>query len=136
MSLFTAALALGKIGQGLFYGKVGAVRGGMAVVGLFALSFGILLIPDLVWGGLAALAVGMGTVTTLMPLVTRLTFGSREYPAIWGIVYSAANVGTLLSTPLYGLAYDASGSYDPAMWVSAFALMLCVGLMGICFRKK
>lgn len=136
MSIFTAALALGKIAQGLFYGRVGAVRGGMAVIGLFALSFAVLLFPDFVWFGLASLAVGMGTVTTLMPLITRLIFGNREYPAIWGIVYSAANVGTLLSTPLYGLAYDASGCYDPAMKISAFTLLLCVGLMGICFRKK
>lgn len=136
MSFFTAALALGKIAQGLFYGRVGAVRGGMAVVVLFSVSFVVMLFPELVWAGLPALAVGMGTVTTLMPLVTRKSFGGREYPAIWGIVYSAANVGTLLSTPLYGLAYDASGCYDPAMWISAFALLLCVGLMGICFRKK
>ena len=136
MSVFTAALAMGKITQGLFYGKVGALRGGLVVVGLFALSFGMLLLPDLVWFALAALAMGMGTVTTLMPLVTRKSFGSREYPAIWGIVYSAANVGTLLSTPLYGLVYDTSGSYDPAMKISAFALLLCVGLMGICFQKK
>ena len=136
MSVFAAALALGKIGQGLFYGRIGAFRGGVVVTGLFAVSFGILLCRDLVWFGLAALAVGMGTVTTLMPLITRITFGNREYSSIWGIVYSAANVGTLLSTPLYGLAYDASGCYDPAMRVSALALLLCVGLMGICFRKK
>lgn len=136
MSFFTAALALGKVVQGLFYGRVGAVRGGMIVTGLFAVSFVILLFPGFAWLAIGALAVGMGTVTTLMPLVTRQTFGSREYPAIWGIVYSAANLGTLFSTPLYGLAYDVSGSYDPAMRVSAFALLLCVGLIGICFRKK
>ena len=136
MSLFTAALALGKIGQGLFYGRVGAVRGGMYITGIFAVSFAVLLFPRFAWIGLAALAVGMGTVTTLLPLLTRLTFGGLEYASIWGIVYSAANVGTLAATPLYGLAYDAGGSYGAAMMVSMVVIALCVGLLRLISPKK
>lgn len=136
MSFFTAALALGKIAQGLFYGKTGAVRGGIAVIGLFAASFALLLFPGLAWLGLPALAVGMGTVTSLMPLLTRLVFGNREYPSIWGIVYSAANVGTLLAAPMFGLVYDISGVYDPAMKISAFALLLSIALLTRCFPQK
>ena len=131
MSFFTVALALGKIAQGVFYGRVGGVRGGMVVTGLFAVSFGILLFPGFAWIGLAALAVGMGTVTTLLPLLTRMIFGNREYASIWGILYSAANVGTLAATPLFGLAYDAGGSYCPAMMVSFAAIGLCAGLLGL-----
>ncbi|MBQ7099098.1 MAG: MFS transporter [Oscillospiraceae bacterium] len=136
MSFFTAALALGKIGQGLFYGKVGAVRGGAAVIGMFAASFALLLFRGLTWLGLPALAIGMGTVTTLMPLLTRLVFGNREYPAIWGIVYSAANVGTLIAAPLFGLSYDLSGSYSAAMAASAALLAGSVVLMHLCFREN
>ena len=136
MSFFTAALALGKIAQGLFYGRIGAVRGGVCIVVLFAVSFGILLFPGLVWPGLAMLAVGMGTVTTLLPLLTRRAFGNREYAAIWGIVYSAANVGTLIAAPLFGLSYDLSGSYGGSMMVSSALLVVSVALMHLCFRKK
>lgn len=136
MSFFTAALALGKIAQGLFYGRIGAVRGGVCIVVLFAVSFGILLFPGLVWPGLAMLAVGMGTVTTLLPLLTRRAFGNREYAAIWSIVYSAANVGTLLAAPMFGLVYDISGVYDPAMKISAFALLLSIALLTRCFPQK
>lgn len=136
MSFFTAALALGKIGQGLFYGRIGAVRGGVCIIGLFAASFIMLLFSGLVWPGLAMLAVGMGTVTTLMPLITRLTFGSREYAAIWGIVYSAANVGTLIAAPMFGLSYDLSGSYGVSMAAASALLAASVVLMHLCFREK
>ena len=136
MSFFTAALALGKIAQGVFYGKAGALRGGMAVIVIFAVSFALLRSPGLVWLSLPALAVGMGTVTTLMPLITRLIFGNREYAAIWGIVYSAANVGTLLAAPMFGLSYDLSGSYGVSMAASAALLAGSVVLMALCFRKK
>lgn len=136
MSFFTAALALGKIAQGVFYGKAGAFRGGMAVIGIFAVSFALLRSPGLVWLSLPALAVGMGTVTTLMPLITRLIFGNREYAAIWGIVYSAANVGTLIAAPLFGLSYDLSGSYGVSMAASAALLAGSAVLMALCFREK
>ena len=136
MSLFTAALALGKIAQGVFYGRAGAFRGGIAVIGLFAVSFAFLLHPGLVWIALPALALGMGTVTTLMPLITRLTFGNREYAAIWGIVYSAANFGTLVAAPLFGFSYDLSGSYGGSMVVSSALLVGSVALMHLCFREK
>lgn len=136
MSLFTAALALGKIAQGVFYGKAGALRGGVAVIGLFAVSFTLLRSPGLVLISLPALALGMGTVTTLMPLITRLTFGNREYAAIWGIVYSAANFGTLIAAPLFGFSYDLSGSYGGSMVVSSALLVGSMALMHLCLRKK
>ena len=136
MSVFTAALALGKIGQGLFYGRIGAVRGGMIVTGIFAVSFLLLLFPSVAVPGLAALAIGMGTATTLMPILTRITFGNREYAAIWGILSSASNAGALVATPLFGLAYDLSGSYGRAMMAAVPALAGALALMGLCFREK
>ena len=136
MSFFTGALALGKIGHGLFYGRVGAVRGGSIVTFLFAASFVMLLKFELVWPGLAALAVGMGAVTTLMPLLTRFAFGSREYAAIWGILSGASNAGALVATPLFGMAYDLSGAYRGAMLAAMAALLLCMVLMHLCFGEK
>jgi predicted MFS family arabinose efflux permease len=136
MSFFTAALALGKIGQGFFYGRAGADRGGLAVTGIFAASFLILLVPAMALPGLAALAIGMGTATTLMPLLTRITFGNREYAAIWGILSAASNAGALVATPLFGLAYDLNDSYGAAMVTAAGLLMVTMVLMHLCFREK
>jgi predicted MFS family arabinose efflux permease len=136
MSFFTAALALGKIAQGFFYGKIGAARGGLIVTGIFAASFLMLLLPAVVLPGLMALAIGMGTATTLMPLLTRITFGNREYAAIWGILSAASNAGALVATPLFGMAYDLSGSYASALAAAVPALAGAMVLMGICFREK
>ena len=136
MSFFTAALALGKIAQGFFYGKIGAARGGLIVTGIFAASFLMLLLPAVVIPGLMALAIGMGTATTLMPILTRLSFGNREYAAIWGILSAASNAGALVATPLFGLAYDLSGSYAGALSAAVPALAGAAVLMALCFREK
>ena len=135
VSFFTAALALGKIAQGILYSRLGPQRGGLLIVAVFAGSFLVLGRSGLVYPGLALLAVGMGSVTTLMPTLTRFTFGALEYAAIWSILSTASSIGALIATPLFGMAYDAFGSYAPAMTASSLGLALCLVLMGICFRK-
>ena len=136
VSFFTAMLALGKIGQGLLYGKAGAVRGGTAVIAVFAGSFVMLLSENLIWPGLAALAVGMGSVTTLIPILTRNAFGTREYAAIWSILSAVSNFGAMVAAPLFGVVYDGSGTYGPAMLVSALGLVLTMVTLKLCFRKS
>ena len=136
VSFFTAALALGKIVQGLLYSKIGPHKGGYLIVAIFSISFLLLRIPGLVYPALAMLAVGMGCVTTLMPILTRFTFGALEYAAIWSILSTASNLGALIASPLFGFVYDSAGSYEPAMAASAGGLALCLGLMYFCFRKK
>ena len=136
MSFFTAALAVGKILQGMLYSKLGPVRGGYLVVAIFAVSFILLGVPGLAYPALAALAVGMGCVTTLMPILTRFTFGAREYASIWSILSTVSSVGSLIATPMFGMAFDATGSYALAMTVSAAMLFGCLTLMVVFFRKK
>ena len=135
MSLFTAALALGKIGQGMVYGKIGPVKGGSLMIVLYALGFG-LLGRSMVWPGLLTLAVGMGTVTTLMPIVTRTVFGSREYAAIWSILSAVSNLGALTAVPLFGVAFDATGSYSGAVTATAILLIPAVVVMLLAFRSE
>lgn len=128
MSLFTAALALGKLAQGFLYGKIGPVRGGLLVTVLYAAGFALLRL-GLLLPGLLLLALGMGTVTTLMPILTRLVFGGREYAAIWGILSAVSNLAALVTTPLFGLSFDLTGSYAGAM--TAAAVLLIPALAGI-----
>lgn len=136
MSFFTAALAVGKILQGVLYSKLGPARGGYIIIALFGLSFVLLCFPGMAYPALVSLAVGMGCVTTLMPIVTRFVFGAREYAAIWSILSTASSVGSLIATPLFGMAYDATGSYTPAMAVSAVALFVSIPILAMAFRKK
>lgn len=122
MSVFTAALALGKILQGLLFGKAGVRRGGTLVIGLYALSFVLLRLQ---WHlpGLLALAVGMGSVTTLMPIAARSVFGGREYASIWSILSAFSNLGAMAAAPVFATAFDLRGSYGEALTAAAVMLV-------------
>lgn len=136
MSFFTAALAIGKILQGILYSRLGPDRGGYIIICVFGLSFVLLCFPGMAYPALVTLAIGMGCVTTLMPIVTRFVFGAREYASIWSILSTASSIGSLIATPLFGMAYDATGSYTPAMAVSAAGLFVSLPIMALAFRKK
>jgi MFS family permease len=111
ISVQTAALALGKIVQGILFGRLGVRRGGCVMVLIFGAAFLVLLIPALVWPGLILMALGLGIYTTLLPLVTRQIFGTREYAAIWGLLATCGSVGTIVANPIWGSVYDITGSY-------------------------
>ena len=78
---------------------------------------------------------GLGTVTTLMPIAARAVFGVREYAAIWGILSAVSNLGAMTAAPLFGMAFDLSGSYARAMTAAAVLLIPALaGLMSV-FRE-
>jgi len=136
ISIFTGALAAGKILQGILYSRIGAVRGGYGMVALFAVSFLVLRSSELIYPGLVMLAFGMGSVTTLMPTLTRYAFGARDFASIWSILSTVSSVGSLIATPLFGMVYDTAGSYDPAM-IGSFAIVLVsLGAMLLCFHNQ
>lgn len=126
ISVMTAFLAIGKVAQGVLYGKVGIRIGGVAVMVVFALGLLAMLTPVLAWPGLIFLAVGMGVYSTLLPQVTRRIFGSREYASIWALIATAGSVGTFVANPLWGAIYDATGSY--AIGLAGCAVLL-IGAM-------
>lgn len=131
MSFFTAALAIGKIAQGMLYGRLGPARGGIGLVSIYICGFA-LLGQGILGPGLLALAVGMGTVTTLMPIAARSVFGGREYAAIWSILSAVSNLGAMTAAPLFGMAFDLTGSYAGAMGAAAVLLVpALLGFMGV-----
>lgn len=136
MSVMTAAIAVGKIVQGMLYGHLGHKKGGYIMLGVFAVSFLLLRSPATVYPALIALAFGMGTTTTLLPTVARFTFGAREYAAIWSIISTASSVGAFIATPAWGMVYDATGSYDLAMMVSPVLLVIGAALLTACYRLE
>ena len=129
LSAQTAVLALGKIGQGILYGRLGVRRGGCVTLLIFAAAFAALLLPAMVYPGLILMAVGLGIYTTLLPLVTRQVFGTREYAAIWGLLATCGSVGTIVANPLWGGVYDMTGSYAPAMAVCAVLLVIAAWIL-------
>lgn len=130
ISVMTAFLAVGKVIQGLVYGKLGVRTGGCLMLGVFALAFLVLLFPGLAWPGLLLMAFGLGIYTTLLPQVCRRVFGSREYAAIWALLATVGSAGTFVANPLWGTIYDLTGAYTlgmlacPILLLGAMAAML------------
>lgn len=135
VSMLTAFLAVGKVVQGILYGRLGIQKGGYLMMAVWAVGFLALTVKALVYPGLLMLAFGLGIYTTLLPQITRQVFGSREYAAIWSLIATAGSIGTIVATPVWGMVYDMSGSYTLGLIVAPILLMIAMGAMVLIFRK-
>ena len=120
----------------MLYSKVGIARGGTVITVLFIAGFFLLLSPATAYPGLISLAFGMGIVTTLMPTVVRFVFGAREFAAIWGLLATASSVGSFISTPVWGIVYDACGTYTPAMLTVPALLVVALIAMLLALKRR
>lgn len=136
MSLMTAAIACGKIIQGVIYGNLGLTKGGILTIGLFVISFWMLTIKALTIPALVFMAMGVGVVTTLLPLNAKAIFGTREYAAIYGIISLGATCGNFVAAPVWGSVYDVFGSYVPGLLFTPFLLIAALGLHILLNRKR
>lgn len=136
ISVMTAFLAVGKVAQGILYGRLGVRRGGVLMMLVFAAGFLALLMPALAWPGLLLLSFGLGIYTTLLPQLTRRVFGSREYAAIWALIATAGSAGTFFANPLWGLIYDMTGSYAIGLAGAALLLIAAIWAMLLSLRES
>ena len=127
MSLATAMMALGKAGQGILYGKIGVSKGALLMLPVFAIGMPLFMFKAAIYPALALTSVGLGTYTTLLPMVTRKVFGSREYAAIWGMIAMAGSAGTFMLNPVWGTIYDNTGAYT--LGLVAVPAMVLMGLV-------
>ena len=130
ISVMTAFLAIGKVVQGLLYGKLSVYRGGAVMLVVFALGNLAMLSRAMAWPGLILLAFGMGIYTTLLPQAARRVFGSREYASIWALISTAGCVGTFVANPVWGTIYDKTGSYAIGLVASAGLLLVAIRALG------
>ena len=136
MSVLTAFLAVGKVAQGILYGKLGIQKGGYIMMMVFAAGFLALISKATVYPGLLLLAFGLGVYTTLLPQVARSTFGSREYASIWSLIATAGSVGSFIATPVWGLVYDLTGSYTVGLIAAPILLGLALVALVLNNREK
>ena len=134
ISAMTIFLALGKFGQGLLYGKIGVEKGGILTMASFAAGGLALLFKALVWPGLLLLAVGFGVYTTLLPMVVRRVFGSREYASIWALITTVGCAGTFVGYPMWGTIYDLTGTYT--LGLVGAAVLLGFAMWAHCITLK
>jgi len=136
ISVMTAFLAVGKVVQGLLYGKLGVRTGGCVMLTVFAAAFLVLLFPGLAWPGLLLMALGLGIYTTLLPQVCRRVFGSREYAAIWALLATVGSAGTFAANPIWGTIYDVTGSYTLGLLACPLLLMGAMAAMLLSMKEE
>ena len=136
VSMLTAFLAVGKVAQGVLYGRLGIQKGGYLMMVIWAVGFLALANKALVYPALIMVAFGLGIYTTLLPQVARATFGSREYASIWSLIATAGSVGSFIATPVWGLVYDLTGSYTLGLFVAPVLLAFALVALVLNFRKK
>ena len=126
VSVMTAASAVGTVLEGAICGKLGIKKTMLGVLVIYAVGFVFMSLRISVYAALAFLAFGSGSIGTLMPVLVRRIFGGREYAAIWSVVISCSSVASFIGAPVWGMVYDYSGSYRPALM--AMPLFLAAGV--------
>ena len=136
ISVLTAASAVGTVAEGVICSKLGVQKTMVAVILVYAAGYGMLASGVYVYVALVCLALGSGSIGTLMPVVVRQIFGGRDYAAIWSIVISCSSVASFLATPVWGMVYDIFGTYAPALLVMPVLLVAAVFCLVAAFRDK
>lgn len=137
MSVISAGLIFTSSGAGVVADKLGLVKTLFVCSALYLASFLLLpaspLVP-VICVALVLMSIGNANTSVFAPMVTNAAFGQREYAAIWGLVSMANVLGQAIGAPLWGLAFDLTGSYVPGMYVSA--VIVAVAFLMLAWASK
>ena len=114
ISFFLLILTPSKIILGWIYDKIGAKAGTIIVMISHAVSFVLLQFAGnetLMWIMAILYSIGISNGTVAPSVVTAILFGSDNYGAVFGNVYSFCMLGMVLGSPFLALVYDMTGSY-------------------------
>ena len=127
----SAALCMSSLALGLIAGRVLAgylmdyfFAPYVAACFLLGLLAGIVILATGTTGGLvfvAAVCVGMATGSEISEIayICSRYFGPRAFGLIYGLMFAAFQLGSMIGAPLMGLYYDRAGNYIGALWVVA-----------------
>jgi MFS family permease len=125
VSVMGATNVLGRVVLGAAADKVGRLR-------IFQVALACMAIATFLWplaggtGGLtifvAAYGFFAGAFISLLFALTADYFGIERLPGIMGLLNTAAALGTLLSGPISGGIFDATGSYTTAILISGASM--------------
>jgi len=74
-------------------------------------------------------AMGAAVPGILVPIVVMQLFGMRDYPAILGPAMAMVPAGISIGSPLWGIAYDRTGSYTVALAMAAAVTVVAAVLL-------
>lgn len=129
-------MALASVVSNVVLGMLNDRRGTLAAV-LLALACQTLSMVAYVFSAgflplaasTALFAMGAAFPGILVPILVMQLFGVRDYPTILGPAIAMVPAGIAIGTPLWGFAYDRTGSYTIALVVAAAVTVVAVVLL-------
>ena len=125
-------------GAGIIADKLGLVKTLFLCSALYLVSFVLLPASSsiiVICIALVLMSIGNANTSVFAPMVTGAVFGQRDYAAIWGLVSMANVLGQAIGAPLWGLAFDLTGSYVPGMYISAAIVALSFIMLAWASKK-
>jgi MFS family permease len=114
-------------------GRIAAAFFASAALGLAMIAFGGSSQPVLVIGA-ALVGAGLGADAELSAFFISRYFGLRSYATIYGVVLGSFLIGDAFGPLMFGVTYDAFGSYAPALKI-AIAMVLLSVIGGLFFGR-
>lgn len=132
ISVVMLVVIVAKVLLGMVNDRFGSVAA--ATSAFIMLSLGVLLFSLASNYKLALIAaviygLGMAAVTVIPPLVSGQMFGPRDYSAIYAIIGAMGSLGLALGTPLIGLVFDKTGSYNLALYLCVAVVIVVTALI-------
>jgi len=78
--------------------------------------------------GLILIATGYGIVASAIPVITRQSFGARQFPHQFALIFTAWGAAGLIAPWAGGALYDRSGSFVLPFLVAAGAALICIAM--------
>lgn len=132
MMVVTLGLVFWKIILGTLVDIIGVRWAMISTLALCALAFAVMPVitnPWVLMLIMVGVAAGTANGTVIPPLAGSITFGQKDFPAIWGLGATAFSVGTALGTPLWGLVTDLTGSLDAAFY--SLPVLIAITIAGL-----
>lgn len=132
LSLLAFAGVFGTLSVGTLNDRAGTRTAVLFALGSQFVSMGLFLVASgylPLAAGITVFALGSSLPLVLVPILVMVLFGPRDYAAILGPTMASGPVGIAIGTPLWGLAVDATGSYDVGLWVALGATVAAAALL-------
>jgi MFS family permease len=130
-SLIGVAGLFGRLVTGVLVDRLDATRVAFALLCLVALGTALLTsarpLPVVVAGSLMV-GFGAGGELDAAPFLVSRYFGIKSMAALYGLVWSAWGIGGAIGSVLMGRMYDATGTYDGAIFRFATAAAVAAAL--------
>lgn len=122
-------VALGAVGDRFPYaGAAAGVALGVVGVALLAVGAGNAAV---IYAAAFTYGFYYGVTNVMMPILTRHSFGNRDYPQIYSRISMAATLAGSTAGFVWGSLIDVTGSYTPMLVGVGIMLLITIALIGV-----